>query len=338
LTLRDSCPIITVGQHDRITALPSDRTSGQPGQGGINLERAIREIQPVLEAIEQDSALYEEASFGGRQEALDAIEVSILERVEGLLAAKGQAEALSALKQRAEAAQRRLEAIDERLFRRLRAGIRSGALRGAELKRQLEAYAGSAKGQEGGGYDSLDALIGGILLFEAAPEGTVEMAPEMVLYQPTPARIIFELAEKARLQKHDTFYDLGSGLGQVVILVHLLTGATAKGVEFDPAFCGHARQCAQELNLSRVDFIHADARAVDYSNGTVFFLYTPFVGEMLQEVLGRLKEQATERSIHVYTYGPCTLVVARQGWLKRMDQDSLGITRLAAFESVRSAS
>ena len=66
----------------------------------------------------------------------------------------------------------------------------------------------------------------------------------MVFYQPTPGRIIFELVERAALQKHDTFYDLGSGLGQVVILVSLLSGARAKGIEFDPAYCEYARRCA----------------------------------------------------------------------------------------------
>ena len=69
------------------------------------LERAIREIRSELEAIERDDTLDEEAGFGSRLEALDVIEVSILERVEGLLAGSSQEEALLALKQRAEAVQ-----------------------------------------------------------------------------------------------------------------------------------------------------------------------------------------------------------------------------------------
>ena len=48
----------------------------------------------------------------------------------------------------------------------------------------------------------------------------------------------------------------------------------------------------QELNLSEVDFINVDAREAEYADGTVFFLYTPFEGKMLLEVLGRLKEEA----------------------------------------------
>ena len=157
----------------------------------------------------------------------------------------------------------------------------------------------------------------------------------MVFYQPTPGRIIFELVERAALQKHDTFSNLGSGLGQVVILVSLLSGARAKGIEFDPAYCEYARRCAKELNLSEVDFINVDAREAEYADGTVFFLYTPFEGKMLLEVLGRLKEEAQRRTIGVYTYGPCTLEVSRQDWLKSVDQKAYPINRLAVFRSVR---
>lgn len=302
------------------------------------MERAIREIQSELEVIERDDSLYEEASFGIRLGVLDSIEVNILERVEGLLATHSQEEALLALKKRAEVLQSRLEATDEKLFRQLRAGIRSGALRGTELRHLVEAYAGSGRGkrsQSGGAYDSLDALLSGILLIGTAPGEETERESEMVFYQPTPARIVFELVERAALQQHDTFYDLGSGLGQVVILVSLLSGVTAKGIEFDPAYCEYARQCAQDLNLSGVEFVNVDAREADYADGTVFFLYTPFEGRMLQDVLERLKGEAQKRGISVYTYGPCTRQVSHQDWLMRVGPDDHHTHRLAVFRSAR---
>jgi len=301
-------------------------------------EKPVREIQAVLEAIERDVALYEETNFGGRLQALDAIEVSVLDPLEDLLAANGQAGALVALKQRAEMARSRLEATDEGLFRRLRAGIRSGALRGAELKRRLEACAGCGRGkrcQNGGAYDSLDALIGDILLSGAAPGETAGRESEMVFYQPTPGRIIFELVERANFQKDDTLYDLGSGLGHVVILAHLLSGVTAKGVEVDPGYCEYATRCARELNLSGVEFFHTDAREADYAGGTAFFLYTPFEGKMLQDVLDRLRGEAQERRIDVYTYGPCTVDVSRQNWLEPVGPDAGGMHSLVAFRSLK---
>ena len=307
---------------------------------GVPLEGAIREIQAALETIERDDALFGEAGFGGRLEAQDQIEVSILARVKGLLAAQSQTQELVALQQRAEALKSRLEASDEELFRKLRADIKSGEVRGSELRRRLEAYAGSGRGrrdQSGGAYDSLDALVSGVLLTGTAPEAAIERESEMVFYQPTPARVVFELVDRAGLQSHDTFYDLGSGLGQVVILVNLLSGGRAKGIEVDPAYCEYATRCAQNLDLPGIEFINADAREADYAGGTVFFLYTPFEGRMLQQVLDRLGQEAETRRIAVYTYGPCTWQVARQDWLESMDQAAYHVSRLAAFRSVRKA-
>ena len=302
------------------------------------MESAICEIQAELEAMEQDDALYKEADFGSRLEALDAIEASILVRLEGLLAAHGQTQELVTLQQRAEALKSRLEASDEELFCRLRAGIRAGDYRGMELRRQLEAYAGTGRGkrsQDGGAYDSLDALLSGILLAGAAPGPAMERDPEMVAYQPTPARVVFELVERAGLEERDIFYDLGSGLGQVVILVNLLSGVSAKGIEIDPAYCEYARRWAQGLELMGVEFINADAREADYADGTAFFLYTPFEGRMLQQVLDRLGQEAKTRRIAIYTYGPCTWQVSRQDWLESVDQAAHHVSRLAAFRSVR---
>lgn len=300
--------------------------------------RSIRQSQAELEAIEQDDTLYEEASFGRRLEALEAIEGSILERVDRLRLAHGEAEALVALKERAELARSRLEAVDERLFHRLRQGIRSGALRGLALRHQLEAYAGCGRPdrvRDRGAYDSLDALVGGILLAGAAPGEPAHPDPEMVPYQPTPARIIFELVDRAGFRADDVLYDLGSGLGQVVILANLLSGVRAKGVEVDPAYSECASRTAQDLDLSRVSFIHADAREADYSDGTAFFLYTPFEGRMLQQALARLKGEAETRTIRVYTYGPCTFIVSRQEWLRPVGPKAHHVDRLAAFRSVR---
>jgi precorrin-6B methylase 2 len=139
--------------------------------------------------------------------------------------------------------------------------------------------------------------------------------------------------ERADFRQGDVFYDIGSGLGQVSILVHLLSGVQAKGVEVEPAYCDYARRCARGLNLSQVEFINVDAREADYSDGTVFFLYTPFEGKMLEQVLERLKNESRTRRIRLYTYGPCTLQVTRQRWLERVDQNGNQVHRLAIFRT-----
>jgi hypothetical protein len=301
------------------------------------LKRITQEIQSEIEAIARSEALYEEANFNDRVEAIDFIEFDIIERIEGLLLAEDQVQELVALQQYAEMVKSQLEETNKNLFQKLRANIRSGHCTGAELRRQLAEYAGcnpTERGQDDIGYDSLDAFLSGLLLIEGTPGETKERQPEMVFYQPTPARIVLELIERASLKKEDVFYDLGSGLGQVSMLVNLLSGARAKGVEFEPAYCDYARRCAKELNLSQVEFINADAREVDYSDGTVFFMYTPFEGRLLQEVLEKLKGESRKRKIRVCTYGACTLQVSRQSWLKRVDQNGNPVHKLAVFESV----
>ena len=295
------------------------------------------EIQAELAAIEQDAALCEAINFNDRAEAIDAIEFGIIDRIEGLLQTTAPPEALIPLQQRAQRVKRQLETVDAALFQRLRADIRTGSCTGAALKAVIEQYTGrhasDSQQQDAPGYDNLDLFINGLLRIQAVPVETQAHEPEMVYYQKTPARIILELVEQAQLTGEDRFYDLGSGMGHVPILVNLLSGALANGVEFEPAYCDYARACAAELNLTRVEFINADARTADYSAGSVFFMYTPFTGSMLQAVLDRLRGAAQARTIRLFTYGPCTPHVARQAWLTCVDGHGGHLYKLGVFRS-----
>jgi hypothetical protein len=298
----------------------------------------IDEIQSEIKAIEQNPALYEEINFDSRVDAVDYIEFNVIERIEGLLVEGNSPAELATLKQYAERVERRLVAIDDDLFRRLRADVRAGVCIGSALRAQIDKYAGrdarQRSPQDHPGYDNLDVFLNGLLRINAVPEEKSEREPEMVYYQPTPARIILELVEIANLGARDVFYDLGSGLGQVPILVNLLTGARAKGVEFEPAYCEYARACAAELGLSSMEFINVDARSADYSDGTVFFMYTPFEGRLLQEVLGRLRAESRKRLIRLFTFGPCTPIVYRQEWLGSGEQNEDQIYKLGVFTSM----
>lgn len=294
-------------------------------------ESIIAEIRSDIISIEKDAGLYAEKDFDGRMEAIDFIEFQIIDRIDGLLQ-KEDHPGLIMLKQRAEKVKGRLEEIDSNLFKRLRENIRAGKYRGKEFKKQISEYA-ALENREEEGYDNLDIFINNLLSLLEIPEQTKDLDPEMVFFQKTPARIIFELAEKIHFTNKDVFFDLGSGLGQVAILINLLTGVTAKGVEFEPAFCEYANTCAEQLNLKNVTFINADARETDYSEGTVFFMYTPFRGEMLREVLNMLKKQSRLRKIRIITYGPCTAEVALQDWLEFAPPKDDNVYKLGIFSS-----
>ena len=195
-----------------------------------------------------------------------------------------------------------------RNFSALREQVRNGTCRGMAFREMVGKHV--AIDYDESGYDELDVFVNELLFVQEMPMPTRELQPEMVEYYKTPARLVFELVEKAGVTAEDVFVDVGSGLGQVVMLVNLLTGARARGIEIEPAYGDYARDCVAELGLQDVDFVTADARNADLSDGSVFFLYTPFKGGILQTVLEQLR--SIPKPIRIITYGSCTEEVERQ--------------------------
>lgn len=66
------------------------------------------------------------------------------------------------------------------------------------------------------GFDTLDILINRLLSTHAINEEKRKIEPETIFYQKTPARVILELSKK--VNQEDVFYDIGSGIGHLVIL------------------------------------------------------------------------------------------------------------------------
>lgn len=294
----------------------------------------VEEIQTALHEIEQNALLLDEANFVERVNALDVLEFRLLDRIENVLYEHGYRKELARLYKRAERLWQHLEAVNARLFRRYRERIAAGDYTPAALLQLFKAYTGRATGaqlQDPIGYDCLDIFVDGVFGIDQAPEELRPIESGMIGYQATPARAILKLLELADLGAGDVFYDLGAGLGRVILLVGLLTEAQARGIEFEPAYCTYAQQRAHDLHLSRVRCLNVDAREADYSDGTVFFLYTPFTGRMLQAVLDRLQAAARARAITVVAYGPCTEPVAQQSWLELTAWQTCGHDTLACF-------
>jgi SAM-dependent methyltransferase len=298
----------------------------------MDISGPLRQIRADLEGIRSRRDIYQESSFVERARALDAIERHVADRIAGLPSEDSPPE-LAALLRRSERVRRELEAIDGRLFARLRDRIRAtGGADGVLARAIAECLGETTGGRAGGdgpgydypgydylGYDYLDAFADRLLLTRPAPREHDVGQPEMVPYLPTPARVVLDMVARGRLTSSDVFYDLGSGLGQVTILVHLLSGATAIGIEYQPRYCTYAQVCAADLGLAGVHFVNADVRAIDLSDGDVFFLYSPFEGQMLHDVLARLRAVSLGRPIRVFAYGPCSEALSRQPWLERTD-------------------
>jgi hypothetical protein len=81
-----------------------------------------------------------------------------------------------------------------------------------------------------------------------------------------------------------------------------------------------------------VTFAQQDARTADLAAGTVFYLYTPFLGTILRAVLDALRREAASRPIRICTFGPCTPIIAREPWLLETT-GTLAEDRIAVFRT-----
>lgn len=288
------------------------------------------EIEADITSIENDTSIYDEQNFDRRANAIDFVDFHILDRIESLQQNAGAIPQLELLELRAKSIKQVLEDIDTKLFKLLREDIRSGFPFKDIIHKYID-YKTIGRQPNKPGYDNADSFINSLLYCDALPDATAELDDEMVFYQQTPARVVLRLAEMAQLKPDDVFFDIGSGLGQVSILTNLLTGAKTAGIEYEPAYCDYASKCAAQLNLTNVQFLNADARNADYAIGTVFFMYTPFVGCMLQQMLDILHRQAEKRIIRIFTYGPCSPVIAKECWLKCINGDGNDIYKLYEF-------
>jgi hypothetical protein len=266
-----------------------------------------------IRAIEAEVALLEETNFAGRSEAIDFLDFHIIDRINGLLEQGSHPDELEPLRARAERTKGELEKIDTCLFERVRGEIAAG-VRPGSFERVIRGLLDHAAATAERGYDVLDTFVNGLFSDQPLPAETKALMPDMVSFHKTPVRVVMELIRLAEMGSDDVFFDIGSGLGQVVLLVNLITGARARGIEYEPAYCAYAGAIASRLRLTNTVFVNADARDSDYSKGTVFFLYTPFEGRLLQDVLRLLEKESRQRAIRIFTYGPCSARVAAENW------------------------
>lgn len=151
--------------------------------------------------------------------------------------------------------------------------------------------------------DARDAAVEGCLGIDAVPApSSAPPGDHLVGYHASGVASVVRALVEVPVDADDVVIDLGAGLGKVVFLAHLLTGATARGIEIQPALVERAREAAARLDI-QVGFTLGDARHADLDDGTVFFLYAPFIGPVLADVVRRLHAVAERRAIVVCALG-----------------------------------
>lgn len=267
----------------------------------------------VIEKLEEDSLLFQQDSLRERllaMDELDAVAGGCASTISGALA-------FAEIEVRALALQSRLESANAELYQYLRTEILCGQMQPIlRWLDDLNPEAQNALPYPGLGFDARDDFMAS--LFQHSDPGDVSSlgSREMIAYQPTPVRHVLRLLKTVTLSADDLFVDLGSGMGHVPLMMSMLGGVRSLGIEIEPAYVANAERCSSALQLRDASFVTADVRDADFSKGTIFYLYSPFTGSILKQVLGCLREQSLTRQIKVCSLGPCTCTLAKEGWLK----------------------
>ena len=286
-------------------------------------------LDTFLGNLEDDSSLFQPEKLRERLIALDDLDA----RFGDFDSENSPTCADPDMHTRAKALQKQLEAANAEFYQ----SVRSDIVRDGQPRALLHCIQASATQNEsispfpGLGFDWRDELVSEVLQLRKPSEPNLMRVPEMVPYQLTPIRHVLDLIAATALAEDDVFVDLGSGLGHVPLLVSMMTGVQSLGIEVEAAYVTSAQECAQSLHLGHVRFIAQDARETDLSSGTVFYLYSPFKGSILTDVLSSLRTESTRRHLKICSLGPCTLTVANETWLKASARPETG--RVTVFTS-----
>jgi len=284
-----------------------------------------------LDDLRANPDLYEESNLNARTEALEFIRM-----IEEMYLLRPRDQDLQELYNQAQITRRRLEGINTRLFAQLQGKLQMGQFTPAQLRAHFDAYTDYRPESAGGphyGYENLDGLVSGVFFSRPAPDETLERQPGMVRYQPTPASVILELIDRVGFNPQDVFVDLGSGLGHVLVLVGLLTGVRCVGIEYQPSYAAYTQEMVSEFGLKGITVVNGDARDIDYSQGTVFFMFNPFGGRIFDAVMDKLQARARTRQITLGSYGSCSEPIATLPWLSIQNTETIDDFRLAIFRS-----
>ena len=163
------------------------------------------------------------------------------------------------------------------------------------------------------------------------------------IYAPSSYTASWRLLRKARFVPHqDAFLDYGCGLGRVLVLASRYPYAQVIGVEFSEKLCRQAEQnltaAGSRRRCGSVSVVNANAREFPVpDNVTVFFLFNPFGGETLRQVIRNVAEsrQRNPRPVQLLVCNCSNLIelTGSASWLTRTYLAHSGFNSLCVFNS-----
>lgn len=181
--------------------------------------------------------------------------------------------------------------------------------------------------------ENLDYFIDAMFGFDLDHLRRPRYDDEMIHLERTPASVVLELLDRVEFSDTSLFMDLGSGVGHVIFLVTLLAGVRVVGLEIESIYYQESLRVMQQLSLPEVEIIHSDVRKVNLERGTVFFLFSPFIGSIMTDVLRKLHAVGNHKPITVCSYGQSTLRIQQEPWLQVEADKMLHPYRLAIFHN-----
>ncbi len=115
-------------------------------------------------------------------------------------------------------------------------------------------------------------------------------------------RLFQELSEEC---KKATFVDIGSGMGRAVFVAEYCGFNTCAGIELNEDLVKMAEQNLQTYAYkrtgSKLNFLQVNAINHVYKNeASLYFLFNPFDGNVLRQVLENIKKSSTSETWFVY--------------------------------------
>ena len=134
--------------------------------------------------------------------------------------------------------------------------------------------------------------------------------------------LLWRYLAEIELKPDDVAFEIGCGLGRALCAIARWRVRKVVGVEFSERLAVRARENVARLRGRRspVEVLAADAAFVDYTEGTVFYLFNPFGPTTMQIVLDRIHEsvRSNPRRVRLLYVNPVHEdVFERATWLRK---------------------
>lgn len=296
----------------------------------MSIKSIARELQGYLHSTD----LYEETRFTKREKALEA--VRILKEAAARNPETLEDGLLAEVMKQAEELEPSILSFNRSVYDKYSAEIRTHRQDKPLLRRTLDLFTTYPPGGEDVHHyltDDLDILFDGVLNYDLDSLRLPKRISEFHHLERTPARVLLDLIDHLPVCADDVLYDLGSGLGHVVILLNLMLGIKCVGIEIETEYCKLANENIARLGLQDAVILNENILDSTFDDGTIFFFYSPFSGSVLEQVLQNVRKVAEQRTITICTYGPITMEIAKEDWISVKEERMVDPFKLAIFTS-----